>query len=104
MRAGRSLANPDSYGQPDCDCNRYANRDTDCYCNANSDSYAYLYTKTYANFNAKGDTDAENRTITQGSPYPGTAPVVRLNAWPGRPLSISLFVGIFTSVRSLVFG
>jgi hypothetical protein len=69
LRAGRSLANTDFYGQPDCDSHSNAdahtysyghvnsdcdcNRDTDYYCNgyANSDSYpkGNANSKTWAN-------------------------------------------------------
>jgi hypothetical protein len=64
LRAGRSLANTDSYGQPDSD--GYSNADAHTYsyghgnsdCNCDADSYANCDTQRYrhANGNAHLDT------------------------------------------------
>jgi hypothetical protein len=81
LRAGRSLANADSYGQPDADS--YSNADAHTYsygygnsdCNANGDSCRNAYTYGYANSDSKTESNSEVCSNTQVSSDAGATPV-----------------------------
>jgi hypothetical protein len=82
LRAGRSLANTDSYGQPDAYANCYGHTYSDIYAHANSNSNpdANGYRNCNGVIDASSITYTKNSADPEESTHAPAAPVARLSA------------------------